>query len=302
MKKNRRQFIKNIFFTSAGLSLAPALLNACKEQKELFFKISLAQWSLNRALRQGLFDHLDFPAKTKNDFNIDAVEYVSTFFKSTNNEYLTELKKRTDTEGVKNILIMVDGEGPLGDLDEEKRLQAVKNHYKWIEAAKFLGCHSIRVNARGRGTKEEVAAAAIDGLGRLSEYASKDNIGVIVENHGGYSSNGKWLSNVIKQVNLPNCGTLPDFGNFRINLNESYDPYLGVEELMPFAKGVSAKSRKFDEEGNETETDYFKMLKIVRDSGYRGYIGIEYEGREMSEDEGIQATKRLLERVGAELS
>ena len=242
--------------------------------------------------------NLVFPEFSKKNFDIHAVEYVNQFFKDAGKEYLTELKSRTDDLGVENVLIMVDREGDLGGADDAKRQQAVENHYKWIEAAKFLGCHSIRVNARGRGTMEEVAKAAVDGLGKLTEYASKDNIGVIVENHGGYSSNGKWMSDVIRKVNHPNCGTLPDFGNFVISREEVYDRYLGMKELMPYAKGVSAKANAFDEEGNETKSDFYKILKIVKEAGYTGYIGIEYEGRELSEVEGVLATKRLLEKVG----
>ena len=196
------------------------------------------------------------------------------------------------------LLIMCDGEGALGDPDEAKRTQAVENHYKWCEAAKFLGCHSIRVNAQSRGAFEESQKLAADGLRRLSEFGAKHGLNVIVENHGGLSSNGKWLAGVMKLVNLPNCGTLPDFGNFRVSGEEEYDRYVGVDELMPFAKAVSAKSHDFDEAGNETRTDYFKMMDIVVNKhGYHGYCGIEYEGGKLSEPDGIKATKKLLERV-----
>ena len=250
--------------------------------------------------------NLDFPVMAKKDFGIDAVEYVNIFFKDKAEDaaYLSQLNTICSDNGVSNVLIMCDGEGNLGDADEAKRIEAVENHYKWVEAAKTLGCHSIRVNARGTGTAEEVAAAAIDGLGRLSEFAKDFDINVIVENHGGVSSDGKWLSNVISLVGMANCGTLPDFGNFCIESGEDgcikeYDRYLGVKELMPFAKGVSAKSHDFDENGNETHTDYTKMLKIVKEAGYRGHIGIEYEGAEDPENVGIMKTKALLEKVGA---
>ncbi|MCK4345694.1 MAG: TIM barrel protein [Bacteroidales bacterium] len=303
MNKSRRKFIKDIAITSVAIGIAPSVIKASQsEEKEMFFKISLAQWSLHRKLFDKGMSNLEFPEYTKTRFDIHALEYVSVFFESTEMEYLKELKMRTDDLNLRNVLIMVDAEGNLGDADEAKRIQSVENHHKWIEAAKFLGCHSIRVNARGRGTAEEVAVAAVDGLGRLTEYGAKENINVIVENHGGYSSNGEWLSGVIKKVNHPNCGTLPDFGNFRISREEEYDRYKGVEELMPFAKGVSAKSRDFDENGNEIHTDYFKMLKIVKEAGYTGYIGVEYEGGKLSEDEGIIATKQLLEKVGKEIS
>jgi sugar phosphate isomerase/epimerase len=198
---------------------------------------------------------------------------------------------------VKSLLIMVDGEGQLGDADDASRKQAVENHYKWLSAAKHLGCHSIRVNAASSGSYEEQRERAADGLRQLAEKGSEFGLNVIVENHGGLSSNGGWLSSVIKQVDLPNCGTLPDFGNFHVGEGEEYDRYLGVDELMPFAKAVSAKSHDFDEDGNETHTDYAKMMEIVLGHGYHGYVGIEYEGGNLSEVEGIKATKRLLERV-----
>jgi len=277
-------------------------------QSELFFKISLAEWSFHKALFAEEMKNIDFPVIAKKDFGIDAVEYVNIFFmdKAKDMGYLTQLKTICDDIGVSNVLIMCDGEGDLGESDDAKRNQAVENHYKWIEAAKLLGCHSIRVNARGVGTDEEISAAAIDGLGKLSEFGKDFNINVIVENHGGASSDGKWLSNVISSVGLSNCGTLPDFGNFCIEALEDecinqYDRYLGVQELMPFAKGVSAKSNDFDEEGNEIHTDFTRMLGIVKEAGYTGYIGIEYEGDQDSEEVGIRKTKALLEKVGAQV-
>jgi sugar phosphate isomerase/epimerase len=273
---------------------------------ELFFKISLAEWSLHKTLFDGKLDNLDFPAKAKNDFGISAVEYVNQFFKdkAKDQAYLADLKKRCDDNGVTSVLIMIDGEGGLGDVNKTKRTVAVENHKKWVDAAKFLGCHSIRVNAYGEGAREEVAKAATDGLRTLSEFAKASDINIIVENHGGYSSDGQWLSQVITNTQIPNCGTLPDFGNFCIvrdndTCKEWYDRYKGIEEMMPFAKGVSAKANNFDAQGNCVETDYTKMLPIVKKAGYTGYIGIEYEGDKLSEDEGIRATKALLERVGA---
>ena len=296
----------------AATSVFPGLLNACNGPTPLFFSISLAQWSLHKTFKRwdnGKFtdetgDPLDFPIIARNQFGIDAVEYVNVFFyhKAEDQKYLTELKHRCDGEGVKSLLIMVDQEGDLGDPDEEKRKEAVTNHYKWVKAAKFLGCHSIRVNARSRGTWEEQMKLAADGLHSLCEFGAEHEINVIVENHGGLSSNGEWLSGVMKMVDHPSCGTLPDFGNFNIRDGEEYDRYKGMEELMPWAKGVSAKSHEFDEEGNEINTDYYKMLRIVKDAGYTGYIGIEYEGEVLSEPDGILATKALLEKAGAEVS
>ncbi len=268
-------------------------------EKEPLFKLSLAEWSLHRTLRGGKLTNMEFPEFAKSEFGIDAVEYVNQFFKdkAKDQKYLGELKQRTDDNGIRNVLIMCDGEGHLGDPDEAQRKQAVENHYRWVEAAKFLGCHSIRVNARSSGSEEEQRDRAADGLRRLSQFAGSHEINVIVENHGGLSSNGAWLAAVMKQVGLPNCGTLPDFGNFH-----GYDRYRGVEELMPYAKGVSAKSHVFDAEGNEKNTDYRRMMKIVLDAGYRGYVGIEWEGSQPSEVEGIKLTQALLLRIRDELA
>lgn len=268
------------------------------------FTISLAEWSFHRALYAKELDHLDFPKRAMKGFGIDAVEYVNTFFKDKAKDaaYLTELKKRCDDLGVTSVLIMCDGEGALGDADEKKRTEAVENHHKWVEAAKRLGCHSIRVNAYSSGTREEQMARAADGLHRLCTFADPHGINVIVENHGGLSSDGAWLSAMIRKADHPRAGTLPDFGNFKVSDTEEYDRYRGVEEMMPFARGVSAKSHDFDAEGNETHTDYRRMLKIVLNAGYSGRLGVEYEGSKLSEEEGVKATKRLLERVREELT
>lgn len=243
-------------------------------------------------------DHLDFPAKAR-QLGIEAVEYVNQFFqdKARDTKYLAELKRRADGEGVSSLLIMCDGEGALGDPDPARRTRAVENHHRWVEAARYLGCHSIRVNARSRGSREEQRRLAADGLRRLTEFAARYELNVLVENHGGLSSDASWLASVIREVGHERCGTLPDFGNFRIGPGRDYDRYRGVAELMPFAKAVSAKSYDFDEHGDETTIDYARMLRIVHDAGYRGWIGIEYEGRRLPEEEGILATKRLLERA-----
>lgn len=268
------------------------------------FRISLAEWSFYRTLFANKMTNLDFPVVARQEFGIDVVEYVNQFFmdKAEDKTYLAELKKRCDDNGVRSGLIMCDREGAIGDADPAARTKAVENHYKWVTAAKYLGCHSIRVNAQSSGTFGAQLDYATDGLRRLSEFGAQHGLNVIVENHGGLSSNGKWLASVIEQVGLPNCGTLPDFGNFRITPEKNYDRYLGTQELMPFAKGVSAKSYAFDEQGNETTIDYFRILKIVTDAGYRGYVGIEYEGKDPDDRKGVRQTKALLERVRAQLS
>ena len=296
----RRLFLKRSAVTGGALFL-PQLTSADHHKKSKpLFDLSLAEWSLHRTLRSKKMTNLDFPRVTKEKFGITAVEYVNQFFKdkAADQKYLTELKTRCDDLGVSSLLIMIDGEGHLGEAEESRRQKVIDNHKKWVEAAKFLGCHSIRVNAHGIGkSDEEKAANTTKGLRKLSEFGQTHGINVIVENHGGLSSNGKWLSKVLKDVGLPNCGSLPDFGNFG-----SYDRYVGIKELMPFAKGVSAKSHNFDAKGNETKTDYVKALQLVLDAGYRGHVGIEYEGRKISEEEGILATKKLLLTVRDQLA
>jgi L-ribulose-5-phosphate 3-epimerase len=299
---NRRTFLKNSAVASAAVALSSCMTQNGSARKEPF-RISLAEWSLHKTLFAKKLDNLDFPLAAKRDYGIDAVEYVNQFWmdKAKDQKYLAELKKRCDSEGVRSVLIMCDDEGALGDADTTKRQKAVENHYKWVEAAKFLGCHSIRVNAQSSGSYEEQLDRAADGLRRLCEFGKQHGLNVIVENHGVLSSNGQWLAAVMRKVNMPNCGTLPDFGNFDLGGGKEYDRYKGVKELMPFAKGVSAKSHDFDASGNETHTDYRRMMKIVLDAGYHGYVGIEYEGEKTPEPEGIRATKRLLEVVLSEI-
>jgi sugar phosphate isomerase/epimerase len=257
------------------------------------FKISLAQWTIVKDLRSGKIDNLDF-AKVASDHGIHAIEYVNQFFmdKANDERYLGEMKKRAADAGVESVLIMCDREGNLGDPDEAKRAQTVDNHRKWIDAAKFLGCHSIRVNARSDGSWDEQVKLAADGLARLTEFGSREGLNVIVENHGGLSSNADWLAEVITRVNHPNCGTLPDTGNFKVSDNESYDSYRGVEKLMKWAKGVSIKDTVWDDKGNQSPMDFERMMRIVVDAGYHGYCGIEFGGYE-----GLNRSRELLEQA-----
>ncbi len=307
---SRRSFLQTS--TTAALGLGLFGTSACtKAPPALPFEISLAQWSLHRAFRSGKLDAMDFPAITAKEFGIYGVEYVNQFYKgkAQDTKYMGELKTRCADNGVKSLLIMVDGEGNLGEPDKAKRVQVVENHHKWVEAAHFLGCHSIRVNAGGPGTREELATNVVDGLGRLSDFAAEAGLNVIVENHGGFSSDGAWLAGVMAQVNKPNCGTLPDFGNFCIERDkrkpdgsrgdclEEYDRYQGVTDLMPYAKAVSAKSHDFDAEGNEIHTDFYKVMDIVLGFGYSGYVGIEYEGSIDDEYTGIRKTRDLLLKI-----
>jgi L-ribulose-5-phosphate 3-epimerase len=302
---DRRTFVARSSGLLAGLYLPTALSAATGRAPEPPFRISLAEWSLHRALFRGELHPLDFPVVARRTYGIDAVEYVNQFFLRSG-EFTKELRRRADGEGVRSLLIMVDDEGRLGDPDASLRKDAIDRHRRWIDAAKVLGCHSIRVNARSAGSPDEQMRLMADGLRRLAEHGAASGIDVIIENHGGLSSNGEWVAGLMKMTNHPRVGTLPDFGNWHQSEwggpeggspPAEYDRYRGVELMMPFAKGVSAKSYDFDAAGNETSTDFDRMLRIVRKHGYGGHLGIEYEGERLSEKDGILATKRLLERV-----
>ena len=308
---SRRESIKLLGGLGATALLTTPLAAAMKtlEADTPLFRISLAQWSLHKLLFDQKIDNLDFAAEAR-AMGFDGIEYVNAFFKDKAEDaaYLRQMNARASDQGVTQLLIMCDGEGNLGDKDESARAQTVENHKKWVYAAKTLGCHSIRVNAASSGTYEEQQKLAADGLRRLTEFAEPHGINVIVENHGGYSSNGAWLSGVLGMVDHPMCGSLPDFGNFCMDWSRAddpdawYDRYKGTGELMPFAKAVSAKSHEFDDAGNEVRTDYRRMMKLVIDSGYRGWVGVEYEGSQHSPREGSELTKRLLEAVREELT
>lgn len=348
MEPDRRAFL-NASASALAASVAGGFLGSCSKQETEApltdgagegppFQISLAQWSLHRALKEGKLDNLDYPKFTKGTFGIGAIEWVNQFFfvehanlgyQPKDQAYLAEMKKRVDDLGMKSVLIMCDRVGNLGHPDTAKRNAAVEGHHAWLEAAKFLGCHCIRVNAASDATlnPEKQADLCTEGLRHLSEKAATMGLGVIVENHGGLSSNGAWLARVIENVGLDNCGTLPDFGNFYVVKNRgnveqyekekalyagdpaytedakglAYDRYLGTRELMPYAQGVSAKAHEFDAAGNEAHTDFLKMMGIVKAAGYRGFVGIEYEGEQLGEVEGIQKTMALLERVFAQV-
>lgn len=295
------------------------------------YQISLAQWSLHNtffgdilksgdyqafgrllmtnpdSLLQGDLHPDNFPSIAKS-YGINVIELVNTFYfsKANDMEYWKTFKQRCDDEGVTVGLIMCDALGNLGDADSVARNEAVMKHHAWVDIAKFLGAKTIRVNAAGTGTAEEVAANAVKGLSKLGEYGASQGINIVVENHGGYSSDGSWLAGVMAAVNMENVGTLPDFGNFCMERGpdgcvKEYDRYQGITELMPYAKGVSAKTNEFDADGNEANMDYLRIMKIVKESGFKGNVGIEYEGQGLSEDEGIKATKALIEKVLKEI-
>lgn len=329
MTLNRRAFLTTAAMGVAGMSMAatlPDYLMSERREKDMFFKLALSQFSLASQFWTKKLDPLDFPAKCMKDFGIPGLDYCSMFFadKAKDPTFLNELKKRSADAGCYNLRIMVDGEGVLGDLNKDTRTKAIENHYKWIDAAAIVGCPMIRVNVEGDGDPAEVAKAAGDSLNKLIDYGRKSNIDVIVENHVGISCNAGWLAGVMKAVDSKHCGTLADFGNFCINRTkpeaqtidaymktkclEEYDRYKGITELMPFAKGVHAKSHTFDANGDDTETDFYKMFKIIKSSGFKGWVSIEYEGglfkmytksdKYLDDDAGVLATKKLVEKAG----
>ncbi|MCM4156564.1 sugar phosphate isomerase/epimerase family protein [Gramella sp. AN32] len=311
-------FLVSTSFLSCKNDKKDALKNSQTEvdstsQDSVFFKLSLAQWSLHQPIMSGKMNPMDFAQKAS-EMGFEGLEYVTTFYgervKSAKDPaaemkiVLDSIKLMSDKYGMRNVLLMVDGEGDLAANDSGARNQAVENHKKWVDAAQFLGCHSIRVNLFGSEDPTEWKNNSADALSKLSGYAAEKNINVIVENHGYLSSNIDLLVEVMKQVGKDNCGTLPDFGNFCLKREngerweaaciEEYPRYEGIEKMMPYAKAVSAKSYDFDESGEETIMSYEKILKIVKDAGYTGFIGVEYEGSRLSPEEGINATKELL--------
>lgn len=310
--KSRRSFIKETILGTGALMMAPSFRLQGSSDPDI--RISLAEWSFHRALETGKMDHLDFPARAKNEFGISVVEYVNGFFGGTkmnfkeaakNKAYLNEMLKKSQDAGVLNHLLMCDDEGPLSSTNEKERLESVENHKKWIEAAKILGCLTVRVNLHGEGNPEDRKKASIDSLSRLGEFANSMKVNVVVENHGSVTSNAEWLTDVMKKVSLNNVGTLPDFGNFCIShpwgtiqegCADMYDIYKGIELLLPFAKGVSAKTYDFDSKGEQPLLDYKRLTGIVKASGFKGYIGIEYEGINQPEDEGVRNTLKLLKK------
>lgn len=328
----RRNFIRNS--SQAGITVSLLGMYACKENKkaetenteaastmeeiaEPFFKLSLAQWSIHKMILEDGVDPYTFAEKAKN-WGFTGLEYVSQLYNpelseaNYSDEAMAAFVEKSNAEakkhGMENVLIMIDNQGNLAVNDEAERNETVEKHKKWVDAAAAMGCHAIRVNLSGSMVPAEWTPSAIDGLTKLSSYAKTKNINILVENHGGLSSNGALHAEVMKAVNLENCGTLPDFGNFCISRNEDgsckeeYDKYKGIAELMPYAKAVSAKSNNFDEEGNAIDIDYMKIMQMVKDAGYTGFIGVEYEGSILNEEAGIKATKDLMLKVAKELN
>ena len=330
MKQNRRKFINDMFKSTTAISLSSSLLN-----NNLFanyisnkLKISLQCFSFASEFYKGNFDLSNFSKIVRETYNLDGAEFWSIPFigKEKNSSFLNELRQKSNDYGIKNTIILVDlldmqtmkQGNSLASIDKKERNQAIEDHKPWIDAAKSIECDSIRINLWSDANKEEVMKVSIESISKLLEYSSDKNISIVIENHGGHTGDAKWLVNLVNKINNKNLGTLPDFGTLNfcvkrdLNLNFSakcfsqYDKYLGVKELLPYAKGISAKSTQFDLKGNETTTNFKKMLRLIKKSNFEGYISIEYEGairdtfsqknNHLSTHEGILATKKLLEK------
>jgi sugar phosphate isomerase/epimerase len=301
----RRVFLRNSAIGATALAITP-LIAQKTAQKEL--RISLAQWSLHRSFNDGILDPVDFASVAMEKYQIDAVEFVNGFYldKANDEKFWNNMNARSQDAGVKNLVLMVDDEGDMGAAGEKVRLKSVENHYKWVHAAKLLGCHTMRVNAFGDRDREIYMKCMMESMARLADYAASSEINIVIENHGLFSSDAALVAEIIREVNRPNFGAFPDFGNWCLSAkwgstqgdcDREYDRYKGVAELLPYAKAVSAKSYNFNAEGEDTTIDYFRMMKIVKESDYHGYIGIKYEGTEKSEHEGILLTRSLMKKA-----
>lgn len=295
---NRRLALQHLALAATTSVLAPRALVSAASAETSWLRFAVQQYTFNRQLRSGKLKILDFPKTVVEGTGIKGLEYFNGHMedRAGDTAYFKELRKRTDDLGATNTMILCRSQPALDSADPKIRAQAVEGYRPWMEATRILGGFCIRVDVRSPGDPEEQKKHAIAGLESLCEVAEADyGISIVVENHGNHSGNGAWVADVMQGVNRDNCGTLPDFQNFT-----DYDPYQGVEEMMPWAKIVCAKSKGFDDDGNEVNVDYRRMLKIVKASGFQGWIGIEFEGHDVEPIEGILATKRLIEIIMAE--
>ena len=329
MINSRRKFLKNTFSVFSTTLLAPNLF--AKKIDKSKMDIGLQMYSFAPLIMQGKFDLLGFPDLVKNTYGINGAEYWSIPFMGRENDrdFLNDLKRRSDDNGVDNLIILVDDidiktmqSGPsLASSNKNDRDTAIDYHKKWVDVAKNIGCHSIRINLRSEEENDQkILENSSESISKLIEFSKQDIISIVIENHGGITGDADWLVSLMKNVDSKHLGTLPDFGTYnfcikRGNLNfqslsenceDQYDKYLGVKKLMPYAKGVSAKSHEFDKDGEELSTNYSRMIKIISESNYKGYITIEYEGAMkgmfggegtyLSPHEGILATKKLINK------
>jgi len=296
----RRSFLQTLASAPAVSVPAMASLPAAAAPENRF-KISLAEWSFHRAINSRLITNMDFPRIAREQFGIEGLEFVNQLWEAPIQDYVTRLKRRMNDTGTKGVLLMCDGEGLMGHSDRAVRMKAAQNHRKWVDIAAELGCHAIRTNMysdlhpKTDAEIETMLGYCSESFHDLCGYSKAAGLSVLIENHGGVSSDPDVVVRLMRKVDLPNFGTLPDFGNFP----KEIDRYEAIRKLMAYAKGVSFKCWDFGPDGNETTLDVPRIMKIVRDAGYHGYVGIEYEGQRLSEWEGVAAAKRLLDRINA---
>jgi L-ribulose-5-phosphate 3-epimerase len=237
-------------------------------------EISLAAWSLVRSFRNGKWKLVDLPRICRENLGIGALEFVNQFFENPVLQYLQTVKRAGKQYEVKFVRIMVDGEGEMAAVEKKDRLASARAHRKWVDIAYELGCADIRCNMRG-GTPDwkndkDLVKRAAEAFNDLLEYARPANIDILIENHGGASSDPDTLVAVMKAVNNPHFGTLPDYGN--VNLGD--DRYEVMRKILPYAKGVSVKAA-WTADGNNVFGDLEKLIKITQESGFHGFWGIE---------------------------
>lgn len=273
-KHTRRSFIKKTAILGAAGVLSPAIIKnsmAIATPRMSYDDISLAQWALVDEIRAGKWKNLDFPKISREDFGLNGIEFVNTLFEVPTNSYLNQLRKNADDHGVSMVLIMVDAEGDGCEPTAALRKQFDINHRKWIDIAHYLGCHAIRTNCRGPKDvdKKEALKWAAESYNMLLEYSQQAKISVVIENHGGVSNDPDWMVELMQEVNNLYFGTYPDWRR----PSDDFDNLDYLKKMLPWAGGMSYRNQP-------TEELTAKMISLCKDSGYKGWYGIESSGRE----------------------
>jgi len=271
---SRRSFIEKSAFLGMTGFIAPVLdtgFKASATPRMIYDDISLAQWALVQEIRDGKWKTLDFPKVAREDFGLNGIEFVNTLFEVPHVNYLNQLKKNADEHDVKMVLIMVDAEGDGCEPTKELRKQFVINHKKWIDIAHYLGCVAIRTNCRGPKDvdKNEALKWAVESYNMLLEYSVKANISVVIENHGGVSNDADWMVSLFKEVDNLYFGSYPDWRR----PSDTFNNVEYLEKMLPWAGGMSYRNQP-------TEELTAKLIQLCKDSGYKGWYGIESSGRE----------------------
>ncbi len=272
-------------------------------------EIGLSTWSLHRHMgpikRQVVTDTgekhewteeypedvslLDFAGFARKEYGLTHLELIQMSFPSTEASYLKKLRSAVEAAEavIENVPIDV---GDICELAPERRAEHVRNIKSWMDVAAAIGSRAVRVNTGPSREGSDALALAVESCKRLAEHADKLGLNVLIENHGGISSDPQLLKQLIESVSTERMGACPDFGGFDEAIR-----YDGLQKIMPLAKLVHAKSYAFDEHGEETAIDYARCMQIVKNSGFSGVLSIEYEG-DGNASEGIKKTKELILR------